>query len=169
MAIESMIIELIDVCNLNCSYCLRDEASLHGKAHALPIPELARILAELKKTVERCQVVFTGGEPTLHPEFRMALKTVQDIGWTDVVVTNDHVIYNACASGTLVRVDLETFRHIEYVDERPGFLRTKAKSRRSGAMSADCVPPHIPLTWRLTQLLMVGQTGPADCCCMRSL
>lgn len=88
MAIKSMIVELIDVCNLNCSYCLRDEASLHGKAHALPIADLARILADLRKTVERCQIVFTGGEPTLHPEFRMALKTVQDIGWPYVVVTN---------------------------------------------------------------------------------
>ena len=52
LAIESMIVELIDVCNLNCSYCLRDEASLHGKAHALPIPELARILAELRRLAE---------------------------------------------------------------------------------------------------------------------
>jgi MoaA/NifB/PqqE/SkfB family radical SAM enzyme len=88
MAIHSVVVELIDVCNLSCSYCLRDEASLHGKAHALPIADLRRILAELRTSVEDCQVVFTGGEPTLHPEFRNALKAVQELGWRCVVVTN---------------------------------------------------------------------------------
>lgn len=37
---------------------------------------------------------------------------------SDVVVTEDEVIYNACASGVLVRVDLETLSRVEYVDER---------------------------------------------------
>lgn len=88
MAIKTLIVELIDICNLNCAYCLRDEASLHGKAHALPISDLVRILADLRKTVERCQIIFTGGEPTLHPEFRAALRAVQEVGWQYVVVTN---------------------------------------------------------------------------------
>jgi hypothetical protein len=43
---------------------------------------------------------------------------------SDVVVTEDHVIYNACASGALVKVDLETFSKIEFVDERPSALQT---------------------------------------------
>lgn len=88
MDIKTVIVELIDICNLNCAYCLRDEASLHGKAHALPIAELTRILLDLKKMADRGQIVFTGGEPTLHPEFRRALKSVQDIGWHYAVVTN---------------------------------------------------------------------------------
>ena len=39
---------------------------------------------------------------------------------SDVVVTNEHVVYNACAGGALVRVDLETLSRLEFVDERPG-------------------------------------------------
>lgn len=88
MTIDSVVVELIDVCNLNCSYCLRDEESLRGKAHALPIPHLKGLLSELSRKVARGQVVFTGGEPTLHPDFKEALNTVRDLGWRYVVVTN---------------------------------------------------------------------------------
>ncbi len=50
---------------------------------------------------------------------------------SDVVVTPEHVLYNACASGVVVRVDLETFTHVEYLDERPGAWDT-ATHWRSG-------------------------------------
>jgi hypothetical protein len=43
---------------------------------------------------------------------------------SDVVVTSDDVFYNACAGGTIVRVDLETFKRVQFIDERPGFLRS---------------------------------------------
>lgn len=43
---------------------------------------------------------------------------------SDVVVTDRHVIYNACASGALIQVDLETFTQTHFVDERPGPLAT---------------------------------------------
>lgn len=88
MSIDCAVVELIDVCNLNCSYCLRDESSLHGRPHALPIVDLARILGELRTLTEHCEIQFTGGEPTLHPEFRLALKTVQDVGFRFAVITN---------------------------------------------------------------------------------
>lgn len=43
---------------------------------------------------------------------------------SDVVVTQDHVLYNACASGALVQVDLETFAGVRFIDERPSALRS---------------------------------------------
>jgi hypothetical protein len=38
---------------------------------------------------------------------------------SDVVVTDDEVIYNCCASGVLARVDLGEFRAVRWVNERP--------------------------------------------------
>jgi hypothetical protein len=38
---------------------------------------------------------------------------------SDVVVTEDEVIYNCCASGVLARVDIAGFQHVRWVDERP--------------------------------------------------
>lgn len=43
---------------------------------------------------------------------------------SDVVVTEDEVLYNSPFSGCLSRVDLETFSTIRYVDERPSTLQT---------------------------------------------
>lgn len=37
----------------------------------------------------------------------------------DVVVTEDEVIYNCCASGVLARVDLRELKHVRWIDERP--------------------------------------------------
>lgn len=39
---------------------------------------------------------------------------------SDVVVTEDAVLYNCCASGVIARVDLESFQKVRYVDEHPG-------------------------------------------------
>ena len=88
MSIDCAVIELIDVCNLNCSYCLRDDNALHGRPHALPISDLTRILGELKRLTQRCEIQFTGGEPTLHPEFPLALRAVHDAGFRFAVITN---------------------------------------------------------------------------------
>jgi hypothetical protein len=38
---------------------------------------------------------------------------------SDVVVTEDEVIYNCCASGVLARVRLDDFAHVTWLDERP--------------------------------------------------
>ena len=43
---------------------------------------------------------------------------------SDVVVTEREVLYNACASGAIVRVDLETFSKVQWVDERASALQT---------------------------------------------
>jgi hypothetical protein len=52
---------------------------------------------------------------------------------SDVVVTETHVIYNACASGALIRVDLETLSKIEFLDERPGLLRSLGHLRTAAS------------------------------------
>jgi hypothetical protein len=41
---------------------------------------------------------------------------------SDVVVTEHEVLYNACASGALVRVALDRFADVKWIDERPSGL-----------------------------------------------
>jgi len=86
--IHTLVVELIDVCNLNCAYCLRDEGALHGRPHALSVALLRKTLLDLKDRTERCNVVFTGGEPTLHPDFPGILRAVRDAGFRYSVITN---------------------------------------------------------------------------------
>jgi hypothetical protein len=42
---------------------------------------------------------------------------------SDVVVTEDEVLWNVCAPGVIARVSLDDFRRVTYVDERPTRLR----------------------------------------------
>jgi hypothetical protein len=50
---------------------------------------------------------------------------------SDVVVTEDEVLYNCCASGVLARVDLRDFQHVRWVNERPG-PREQLRAWRAG-------------------------------------
>ena len=50
---------------------------------------------------------------------------------SDVVVTERDVLYNACASSAIGRVDLATFRDVEWLDERPGPVKSALALRSS--------------------------------------
>jgi hypothetical protein len=41
---------------------------------------------------------------------------------SDVVVTEEEVLYNCCASGVIARVDMETLSRLRHVDEQPGLV-----------------------------------------------
>jgi len=70
-------IELTDVCNLHCRYCLRDDEALHGRpAHHLSPDLLRRVLRDARDSMGITHVAFTGGEPTLHPQFAAILGMV---------------------------------------------------------------------------------------------
>jgi MoaA/NifB/PqqE/SkfB family radical SAM enzyme len=84
-----LVVELTNVCNLHCGYCLRDEDALyHTRARFFPVELLRRIVREAREAAGVSQVAFTGGEATLHPDFGGALAAVGGEGLTCSFVTN---------------------------------------------------------------------------------
>jgi MoaA/NifB/PqqE/SkfB family radical SAM enzyme len=82
-------VELTNVCNLHCSYCLRDEDALyHNPANFLAVDLFARAARSARDLMAIEHVMFTGGEPTLHPRFGSLLATVGDLSLTCSFVTN---------------------------------------------------------------------------------
>jgi len=82
-------VELTNICNLHCSYCLRDEDALyHSRAHFLPVDLLARVIHQARESMNLEQVMFTGGEPTLHPDFATILAMVAEQQLQCSFVTN---------------------------------------------------------------------------------
>lgn len=70
-------IELTNICNLHCGYCLRDEDALYHTAASFLSPELLqRIVSQARGVMGITHVIFTGGEPTLHPQFAQILELV---------------------------------------------------------------------------------------------
>lgn len=67
-------VELTNTCNLHCGYCLRDEDALyHTRAQFMSLDLLRRIVREAREVAAITEVNFTGGEPTLHPQFAEAI------------------------------------------------------------------------------------------------
>jgi MoaA/NifB/PqqE/SkfB family radical SAM enzyme len=84
-----IVIELTNICNLHCSYCLRDDEALYQtRARFFPIELLQRILRDAREAAGVSHVSFTGGEPTLHPQFGAILETVRGEGMRASFVTN---------------------------------------------------------------------------------
>ena len=82
-------VELANICNLHCSYCFRSEDNLYSHhAEFFPLELLRRIIDEARATAQITRINFTGGEPTLHPQFSQILETVADRGLLASFVTN---------------------------------------------------------------------------------
>jgi len=86
---QRLTVELANICNLHCSYCFRDDDNLYNSRAEFFPPELLRkILTDARDTAGTKSVIFTGGEPTLHPQFDEILQIVSDIGLTGSFITN---------------------------------------------------------------------------------
>jgi len=82
-------VELTNICNLHCSYCLRDEDALYHTPANFLLPEfLESIIKQAKEVIGIDHVAFTGGEPTLHPQFDQILAVVSTNGLKTSFVTN---------------------------------------------------------------------------------
>ena len=82
-------VELTNICNLHCSYCLRDEDALyHTPANFLPVDLFTRIAAGARDAMGVEHIGFTGGEPTLHRQFAEIVTAVAGLSLTCSFVTN---------------------------------------------------------------------------------
>ncbi|HEX5707928.1 MAG TPA: radical SAM protein [Pyrinomonadaceae bacterium] len=82
-------VELTNICNLHCSYCLRDEDDLyHSPAKFLAVELLTKIIRGAKETYGLAYVSFTGGEVTIHPKFGEIIEAVAAEGLQLSFVTN---------------------------------------------------------------------------------
>jgi MoaA/NifB/PqqE/SkfB family radical SAM enzyme len=82
-------VELTNICNLHCGYCLRDEDALYHHQALFFAPDLLRrILASARDRFGLERVGFTGGEVTTHPRFDDIIETVVGEGLGFSFVTN---------------------------------------------------------------------------------
>ena len=105
-------VELTNICNLHCSYCLRDEDALyHTPANFFSIELLERVIAEAREAIGASHVMFTGGETTLHPKFKEVLGVVGQQGLKCSFVTNGWHFERAWPA---VSANRETVTHVAF-------------------------------------------------------
>ena len=78
-------IELTNRCNLSCKHCFDDRHNKDGENLAIDIIE--KIVKDAKN-LSIDHISFTGGEPTIHPEFMKIVKVVSEAGLKFGFVTN---------------------------------------------------------------------------------
>lgn len=77
-----------ETCNLACAHCLYAASPKNHNPYRLSTDELSGLMAQVKATGAKPHFLFTGGEPTLHPELYDLLETVDDNGYSLQLMTN---------------------------------------------------------------------------------
>jgi MoaA/NifB/PqqE/SkfB family radical SAM enzyme len=85
MALEWIAFHVTDRCQLDCEHCLRDPEQ---KPKDISVDLVRKVLVEAKELYGAFHASFTGGEPTLHPEFMRLVDVVVDLGYRWHFVTN---------------------------------------------------------------------------------
>ncbi len=80
-----LIFELTNRCNFGCVHCIRSEDGPH---HYLPVTIVEKVRREVQAYQPISLVAFTGGEPTLHPQFVDIVELVTTSGYPFTFVTN---------------------------------------------------------------------------------
>ncbi|MBI3302303.1 MAG: radical SAM protein [Deltaproteobacteria bacterium] len=98
-----------EFCNLACTHCLYAASPLRKNPYRLTEQELERIFAELESLDAAPYMLFTGGEPTLHPQLFALLDQVDRQGYSFQLHTNGTRIHANEAER------LATFAHLKKV------------------------------------------------------
>ena len=79
-------------CNLSCRHCYINPAQ-HGRC-TLPIDTIKRWLGAFSHKCEAANVIFLGGEPTLHPALSEAVRAARTMGYTSITIDTNGFLFN---------------------------------------------------------------------------
>jgi MoaA/NifB/PqqE/SkfB family radical SAM enzyme len=104
-----------ETCNLACTHCLYAASPRTRNPYRVSTGELVELLAQVEAVGAKPHFMFTGGEPTLHPELYDFLETVDRRGYSFQLMTNGTRIQKESAERlaklshlTKVQVSLES-------------------------------------------------------------
>ncbi|MBW1866432.1 MAG: radical SAM protein [Deltaproteobacteria bacterium] len=99
---------ILTSCNLKCRHCYINPDQ-HGK-NTLPIDTIKKWLAVFAKPDHPANVIFLGGEPTLHPDLAGSVKHARTLGYGSVTIdTNGYLFHNILDRVTPDEVDYFSF------------------------------------------------------------
>jgi len=82
MGLKKLVIELTDLCNLECEYCFQKSGISH-----LEFSLIQRLLKDAQQW-GASKITFTGGEIALYPQLEQALGLAEVLGYRYAIVTN---------------------------------------------------------------------------------
>jgi uncharacterized radical SAM superfamily Fe-S cluster-containing enzyme len=88
-------IDLTNRCNLTCPVCFAN-ANVQGYVYEPSLDEIKGMLRTLRdEKPVNCRVVqFSGGEPTIHPDFLGAVSAARDMGFSHIQIASNGLTFN---------------------------------------------------------------------------
>ncbi|BBO76013.1 hypothetical protein DSCW_34300 [Desulfosarcina widdelii] len=95
-------------CNLHCRHCYINPEQ-HG-SRTLDIDTIEKWLALFAERHEQANVIFLGGEPTMHPELARAVRSARSLAYGSVTIdTNGYLFHDILDRVTPQEVDFFSF------------------------------------------------------------
>jgi len=99
---------ILTQCNLKCKHCYIN-VDQQGE-QVLPIKTIEAWLEVFAETNKTANVIFLGGEPTLHPDLSLAVKKAKKIGYSSITVdTNGYLFHDILSKVEPEEVDYFSF------------------------------------------------------------
>jgi radical SAM protein with 4Fe4S-binding SPASM domain len=103
--LKNLFLNLTEQCNLRCKYC---HASFSHPLSHIPLGLVSKVLDQLVE-IGRPDVILTGGEPFLHPNFREVLEECHKRGLGVKIATNGTYL-DETRIGDLVRFEVKSLQ-----------------------------------------------------------
>jgi MoaA/NifB/PqqE/SkfB family radical SAM enzyme len=89
---RNIFFHILTACNLSCRHCYINPAQ-HG-TQILSLEKIARWLELFASPEKRGNVIFLGGEPTLHPDLAAAVARAKELGFFVTVDSNGYLFHD---------------------------------------------------------------------------
>ncbi len=105
---SNLFFHILTNCNLRCAHCYINKQQ-HG-CETLDIGTIKKWLALFSDTKNETNVVFLGGEPTLHPDLAEAVREAKSLGFQSVTIdTNGYLFHDILDRVTPEEADFISF------------------------------------------------------------
>ncbi len=88
----NLFFHILTQCNLNCTHCYINKKQ-HGTT-TLPFATIKSWLQIFSSKEKNQNIIFLGGEPTLHPALAKAVETAKALGYNSVTVDTNGYLFN---------------------------------------------------------------------------
>jgi MoaA/NifB/PqqE/SkfB family radical SAM enzyme len=89
---SNVFFHLLTQCNLSCHHCYINPQQ-HG-TQRLPIDRIQTWLEILIRRSPTANLIFLGGEPTLHPDLAVAVKSARKLGYASITIDTNGYLFN---------------------------------------------------------------------------
>jgi len=89
---RNIFFHILTACNLACKHCYINQEQ-HGK-ETLAIDTIEKWLSLFFKTGQENNLIFLGGEPTLHPDLAAGVKLANAIGYDSVTIDSNGYLFH---------------------------------------------------------------------------